>query len=197
MVAKSYSGQYFPWPCSTTVRFFVKQVQQAGIHITDLRFSTGLCLQHYIQARTLPDLSMLRVLRVEVDHVHLWLTSNGIPPPESILAGAMSLKDDALNLTRTSLQVEGQRPAHLRYYASLSQQLFQMLLMHTKLRCVSFMGGWVFNSESLVDFINAHATTVRSLLFERPSLNSEDLMHGYQSFKRLQQPRRAPWSIYT
>jgi hypothetical protein len=46
--------------------------------------------------------------------------------------------------------------------------------MHTNLRRVSFMGGWVFNSEHLIGFVKSHVRTIQSLLFEGPSLNSED-----------------------
>jgi hypothetical protein len=173
MVTRNHAGQYIEGPCSDIHVF--QQLRHAGVQIFDFRFSTGFGLDSYLQARILPDLSMLRVLRVEiVAHSPLWANTLGISPLESLLTSAISLEDVALSLARTVSQVEDTPNAHAREYALRSTQLFRMLLTHTKLRRLGFMEGWVFESEHLIAFVKAHVTTIRSLLFERPSMNSAD-----------------------
>jgi hypothetical protein len=105
----------------------------------------------------------------EIDSIFLWeIDSMGSSPLASILTNASSLEDLSLSLSRSAMEIEGEMGDLER----LSHHLFQRLLTHTKLRRVNLMGGWVFNLKHLINFLKKHATTIRSLLFQRPSINS-------------------------
>jgi hypothetical protein len=159
MVAKYKPRNSTRFTLSETMGKYCEGIRRAGVKIDDLRFEPGFGLRQNFKACTPLDLSSLRILRAEIGDSFLWkIDSMGSSLLASILTNASSLEDLSLSLSRSAMEIEGEMGELER----LSHHLFQTLLTHTKLRRSNLMGGWVFDSKHLIDFLKKHATTIRS-----------------------------------